>query len=71
MCVMMSMYLYIHVYTYIYRYMYIYDYIANCMLVWFGLQAFVASSVFNANIGAWNMARVTTLYGVCANQPAG
>jgi hypothetical protein len=31
----------------------------------FGAQVFFASP-FNANIGAWNIARVTTLAGVCA-----
>ncbi len=31
----------------------------------FGAQAFYSASAFNANIGAWNTARVTTLYGVC------
>ncbi len=60
--------LYIPVYIRIYRYMYIYDYIASCMLAWFGSQAFVQCSVFNANIGAWNTARVTTLYGVCVTK---
>ncbi len=38
--------------------------------VWFGSQAFCqasyAASVFNANIGAWNTARVTMLSWVCA-----
>jgi hypothetical protein len=32
----------------------------------FGLQAFISASAFNANIGAWNIARVTTLNYVCA-----
>ncbi len=32
----------------------------------FGAQAFYAASAFNANIGAWNTASVTTLYQVCA-----
>jgi hypothetical protein len=32
----------------------------------FGAQAFDSASAFNANIGAWNTARVTTLYQVCA-----
>jgi hypothetical protein len=32
----------------------------------FGAQAFNSASAFNANIGAWNTARVTTLYQVCA-----
>ena len=32
----------------------------------FGAQAFSAASAFNANIGAWNTAAVTTLYLVCA-----
>ncbi len=31
----------------------------------FGLQAFQSASAFNANIGAWNTASVTSLYGVC------
>ncbi len=31
-----------------------------------GSQAFDYASVFNANIGAWNTASVTTLYQVCA-----
>ena len=32
----------------------------------FGAQAFYSASAFNANIGAWNTARVTTLSSVCA-----
>jgi hypothetical protein len=32
----------------------------------FGAQAFDSAFAFNANIGAWNTARVTTLYYVCA-----
>ena len=32
----------------------------------FGAQAFYSASVFNANIGAWNTAAVTTLSAVCA-----
>ncbi len=32
----------------------------------FGAQAFLSASAFNANIGAWNTGRVTTLYQVCA-----
>jgi hypothetical protein len=32
----------------------------------FVAQAFYSASVFNANIGAWNTASVTTLHGVCA-----
>jgi hypothetical protein len=32
----------------------------------FGAQVFYAASAFNANIGAWNTARVTTLLQVCA-----
>ncbi len=32
----------------------------------FGAQAFSSTSVFNANIGAWNTAAVTTLAEVCA-----
>ena len=31
-----------------------------------GSQAFWGASAFNANIGPWNTASVTTLYGVCA-----
>ena len=33
---------------------------------WLGVQAFASASAFNANIGAWNTARVTTLYPVGA-----
>ena len=33
---------------------------------WLGAQAFQSASAFNANIGAWNTAAVTTLSGVCA-----
>jgi hypothetical protein len=33
---------------------------------WFGAQAFDCLSAFNADIGAWNTARVTTLNNVCA-----
>ena len=32
----------------------------------FGAQAFASASAFNANIGAWNTAAVTTLSYVCA-----
>jgi hypothetical protein len=32
----------------------------------FGAQAFGSASAFNANIGGWNTAAVTTLSGVCA-----
>jgi surface protein len=32
----------------------------------FGAQAFYSASAFNANIGAWNTASVTTLNYVCA-----
>jgi hypothetical protein len=32
----------------------------------FGAQAFYSAPAFNANIGAWNTAAVTTLYEVCA-----
>jgi hypothetical protein len=35
-----------------------------------GSQAFYAASAFNADIGAWNTARVTTLLAVCAAFPA-
>jgi surface protein len=31
-----------------------------------GSQAFYLASAFNANIGAWNTASVTTLSAVCA-----
>jgi hypothetical protein len=34
--------------------------------VWLGSQAFQSASAFNANIGAWNTASVTSLYDVCA-----
>ena len=34
--------------------------------VWLGAQAFQSASAFNANIGAWNTAAVTTLSYVCA-----
>jgi hypothetical protein len=33
---------------------------------WSGSQAFCQASTFNANIGAWNTARVTDLSSVCA-----
>jgi surface protein len=33
---------------------------------WLGSQAFQGASAFNANIGAWNTASVTTLFAVCA-----
>jgi hypothetical protein len=33
---------------------------------WLGAQAFSSAAAFNANIGAWNTASVTTLYQVCA-----
>ena len=33
---------------------------------WLGAQAFYEAKAFNANIGAWNTASVTTLTGVCA-----
>ena len=33
---------------------------------WLGAQAFSSASAFNANIGAWNTASVTTLSRVCA-----
>ena len=38
---------------------------------WLGAQAFQAASAFNANIGAWNTARVTTLQWVCAFSAGG
>ena len=34
--------------------------------MWLGLQAFFSATAFNANIGAWNTARVTTLQSVRA-----
>ena len=34
--------------------------------VWLGSQAFYVASAFNANIGAWNTARVSDLSRVCA-----
>ena len=37
---------------------------------WLGGQAFQSASAFNANIGAWNTASVTTLFNVCAAFPA-
>jgi hypothetical protein len=33
---------------------------------WLGSQAFYSAYAFNANIGAWNTAAVTTLNQVCA-----
>jgi hypothetical protein len=33
---------------------------------WLGLQAFYQARTFNANIGTWNTASVTSLYYVCA-----
>ena len=33
---------------------------------WLGAQAFQGAAAFNANIGAWNTASVTTLAAVCA-----
>ena len=33
---------------------------------WLGAQAFYSASAFNANIGAWNTAAVTSLFYVCA-----
>jgi hypothetical protein len=33
---------------------------------WFGSQAFDGATVFNANIGAWNTATMTTMGYVCA-----
>ena len=33
---------------------------------WLGAQAFYAASAFNANIGAWNTASVSTMAYVCA-----
>jgi hypothetical protein len=41
-----------------------------CPAAWtacgFGAQAFGSASAFSADIGAWNTARVTSLYQVCA-----
>jgi hypothetical protein len=37
---------------------------------WLGSQAFRSASAFNANIGAWNTARVSWLSQVCAAFPA-
>jgi surface protein len=37
---------------------------ADC--VWFGSQIFNYASAFNANIGAWNTASVTSMNSVCA-----
>ncbi len=34
--------------------------------VWLGSQAFYAANKFNANIGAWNTAKVANMGGVCA-----
>jgi hypothetical protein len=34
--------------------------------VWFGSQAFNRATAFNANIGAWNTASMTTFCSVCA-----
>ncbi len=34
--------------------------------VWLGPQAFNLASAFNANIGAWNTASMTTIVRVCA-----
>ena len=33
---------------------------------WLGAQAFLLATAFNADIGAWNVAAVTTLTQVCA-----
>ncbi len=38
--------------------------------VWLGSQAFHQASAFNAHIGVWNTAAVTSLYEVCAASPA-
>jgi hypothetical protein len=37
---------------------------------WLGSQAFQSASAFNANLGAWNTAAVTTLDSVCGAFPA-
>ncbi len=70
--------IYIYIYTYIYIYIHTYIYIQShgfsdqaslniCMrMLVVGLQAFFSASAFSANIGAWNTARVTTLFSVCA-----
>ena len=34
---------------------------------WLGLQAFYGATAFNANIGAWNTASITTMARVCAH----
>ncbi len=34
--------------------------------MWLGSQAFYGATVFNANIGAWNTAAMTTMASVCA-----
>ncbi len=73
---------YIHTYIYINTHIYIHIYIYIHTITWVqrsgklkticvrmlvvGLQAFLSASAFNANIGAWNTARVTTLSLVCA-----
>jgi hypothetical protein len=33
---------------------------------WLGSQAFYSATAFNANIGAWNTASMTTIAYVCA-----
>ncbi len=38
--------------------------------MWFGLQAFYEKKTFNANIGAWNTASVSSMAYVCAAFPA-
>ncbi len=37
-----------------------------CDRIWLGAQAFCEAKAFNANIGAWNTASVTSLSYVCA-----
>ncbi len=37
--------------------------------MWLGLQAFFEAKAFNANIGAWNTASMTTMTTVCALCP--
>jgi hypothetical protein len=60
-----------------YEYIYIHIYkpetlnrASPCPSAWtacgFGAQVFAGAKAFNANIGAWNTAAVTTLYAVCA-----
>jgi hypothetical protein len=34
--------------------------------VWLGSQAFFEATMFDQNIGAWNSAKMTAMYNVCA-----